>query len=75
MDGKEQHTYPRKNWSSMMLFNCGHASCKNLTPEVVNTKSGQYLHRFEWVTSDLEIGGIGPEWNWLVNWYHDPQDG
>lgn len=75
MDGKEQHAYPRKNWSSMMLFNCGHVSCKNLTPEVVNTKSGQYLHRFEWLNSDLEIGGISPEWNWLVNWYKEPEDG
>ena len=24
MDGKEQHTYPRKNWSSLIMFNCGH---------------------------------------------------
>ena len=23
MDGQQQHNYPRKNWSSMMLVNCG----------------------------------------------------
>ena len=26
MDGKVQTTYPRKNWSSFMLFNCEHPS-------------------------------------------------
>ena len=74
MDGKEQHVYPKKNWSSMMLFNCAHSSCMSLTPEVVNKQSGQYLHRFEWC-SGTDIGEIGKEWNWLVNWYHEPDDG
>ena len=26
MDGQKQTQYPRKNWSSMVLFNCGHPS-------------------------------------------------
>jgi lipopolysaccharide biosynthesis glycosyltransferase len=74
MDGKEQHIYPRKNWSSLMLFNCSHANCQILTPEVVNTKSPSYLHRLEWADG-LAVGGLNPEWNWLVNWYHEPDDG
>ena len=36
MDGKTQHQYPRKNWSSFMLLNCSHPETKRLTPEIVN---------------------------------------
>lgn len=76
MDGKEQHIYPRKNWSSMMLFNCSHPSNKKLTKELVNDPKidGKYLHRFSWL-KDEEIGSISHEWNWLVGWYKEPQDG
>lgn len=76
MDGKTQHMYPRKNWSSMVLFNCGHPKNKKLTKELVNhpETTGQFLHRFSWL-QDNEIGSIPHHWNWLVNWYHEPQDG
>jgi len=76
MDGKEQHVYPRKNWSSMVLFNCSHPSNKKLTKELVNNPDidGKYLHRFSWL-NDKEIGTISHEWNWLVGWYKEPQDG
>lgn len=66
--GNVQHQYPRKNWSSVMLFNCNHNDTKRLTPDVVNTASGRYLHRFEW-TSDEFIGELPLEWNWLVGEY------
>ncbi len=36
MDGRVQTAYPRKNWSSFMLFNGAHPQVKALTPEVVN---------------------------------------
>jgi len=72
MDGQTQHQYPRKNWSSLMLFNCAHPDCAVLTRNIVNTETGQYLHRFEWTDN---IGSIDREWNWLVNWYHKPVDG
>lgn len=76
MDGKAQLPYPRKNWSSMMLINCGHPSNKQLTKELVNDPNidGKYLHRFSWL-KDSEVGKISHEWNWLVNWYHEPKDG
>jgi len=74
MDGAKQYQYPRKNWSSMILWNCGHPKNKLLTPELINTVSGQYLHRFSWL-DDTEIGSIDKQWNWLVNWYTEPQDG
>ena len=74
MDGKAQHQYPRKNWSSMILWNCGHPSNQFMTPEIVNNATGAFLHRFNWL-KDEEIGSLSPEWNWLVDWYQEPQDG
>ena len=76
MDGKVQHVYPRKNWSSMMLINCGHPSNKQLTKEIVNDPEvdGKYLHRFSWLKDD-EVGEVSHEWNWLIGWYKEPQDG
>jgi hypothetical protein len=70
MDGKQQHLYPRKNWSSLIVFNCAHPSNRLLTPDVVNSESPQYLHRFSWLKDD-EIGSLGHEWNYLVGWYND----
>lgn len=74
MDGKRQEYYPRKNWSSMVLFNCGHPKNRWLTPYHINNATGQELHRFSWL-DDEDIGTISPEWNWLVGWYHQPYDG
>jgi cytidyltransferase-like protein len=74
MDGARQRPYPRKNWSSLILWNCAHPSNKGLTPELINRESGQFLHRFQWLP-DHEIGHLSHEWNWLVNWYHEPKDG
>ena len=74
MDGQAQLPYPRKNWSSMMIFNCSHPACKGLTTDRVNTATGAYLHRFEWCTDD-EIGTLSPEYNWLVGHYSEGVDG
>lgn len=64
MDGQTQKQYPRKNWSSFMLFNCGHPSNRKLTPELVSTKSGSYLHEFRWL-EDHEIGQLPETYNWI----------
>ena len=76
MDGQTQTLYPRKNWSSMVLWNCGHPSNKKIDMELVNdpNTTGKYLHRFSWL-KDEEIGSLSHEWNWLVGWYKQPQDG
>jgi len=73
MDGKAQSTYPRKNWSSMMLFNCGHPDVAALTPNVINEASPAYLHRFGWVKNDEDIGELDRTWNFLVGEYQKPQ--
>tara|TARA_B100000900_G_C20528766_1_gene695389 strand:- start:99 stop:884 length:786 start_codon:yes stop_codon:yes gene_type:complete len=73
MDGKEQQPYPRKNWSSLMMFNCSHEVNEKLTPEAVNTKSGRWLHTFQWLPDkEADIGTIPEEWNWLDN--HSSED-
>jgi lipopolysaccharide biosynthesis glycosyltransferase len=76
MDGQKQSVYPRKNWSSVMLWNCGHPANARITSSRVNDPhtTGKYLHRFEWL-DDAEIGEISHEWNWLVDWYKEPVDG
>jgi hypothetical protein len=71
MDGQVQSRYARKNWSSFMIFNCGHQSNKKLTPEYVNSLPGRDLHRFCWLEDD-EIGELPVEWNWLVG-HSDPE--
>tara|TARA_B100002051_G_C16719907_1_gene631719 strand:+ start:449 stop:1150 length:702 start_codon:yes stop_codon:yes gene_type:complete len=67
MDGQKQSIYPRKNWSSFIVFNCSHESTKNLSVEKVNTESGSYLHQFKWC-KDEEIGSLDERWNWLEGW-------
>ena len=76
MDGQKQTIYPRKNWSSVVLFNCAHPSNARLTQDMVNDPelNGAYFHRFSWL-DDSEIGELSHEWNWLVGWYKKPQDG
>jgi lipopolysaccharide biosynthesis glycosyltransferase len=74
MDGKPQTVYPRKNWSSLMLFNCDHPSVKTLTPEVANTQTGAYLHRMQWA-KDEDIGSLPVTWNWLEGWNEKPAKG
>lgn len=74
MDGKVQTVYPRKNWSSLMLFNCDHPANRKLTLEVANGESGKYLHRMQWL-ADEEIGGLPETWNWLEGWCAKPAEG
>jgi lipopolysaccharide biosynthesis glycosyltransferase len=70
-----QSQYTKKNWSSLMLFRCDHSSCMKLTPDAVNKKAPKHFHQFEWVESASMIGHIDKQWNWLVNWNNEPDDG
>lgn len=64
MDGQYQTDYPRKNWSSVMLFNCHHPSNAALDLDMVNSKPGRDLHRFCWL-KDEEIGELPARWNYI----------
>lgn len=59
-----QQNYPRKNWSSLILWNASHPAHHMLTSYMVNSSSGSWLHRFSWL-DDLDIGGLDPRWNWI----------
>ena len=66
--GNINQDYPRKNWSSVILWNCEHPKHKILTPDFIANESGKYLHRFSWL-EDNEIGELPKEWNWLATEY------
>jgi len=68
--GNKNENYPRKNWSSLVLWNCSHPDNRVLTPKFIQDKPGSYLHRFAWLGDDL-IGELPKEWNWLVSEYQD----
>ena len=62
--GSRNEDYPRKNWSSVILWNCQNPANKRLTPEFVEKATGAELHRFSWIR-DERIGELPIEWNWL----------
>lgn len=64
MDGSPQLAYYRKNWSSFVLWNCGHAANKALNRETVNTASGGWLHGFSWL-QEHQIGCLPDYYNWI----------
>lgn len=71
--GNRNVDYPRKNWSSVILWNCGHFTSQRLTPEYVGKSTGEHLHRFMWL-DDSEIGELPKAWNWLAGEYeHNPE--
>ena len=64
----ENVDYDRKNWSSVMLINCGHPSNKIVTRLLCEEAGPRFMHRFEWL-NDEEIGELPKEWNWLDTEY------
>lgn len=64
--GQKQLQYEKKNWSSVMLFNC--AKCSALTPDYVNKASGLQLHQFKWLENEKLIGPLPHRWNILVGY-------
>ncbi len=66
MGGVPQLNYNRKNWSSVALYNCDHHAHRRLSLRDVNERPGRDLHAFYWLADD-EIGGLAPQWNWLVD--------
>ncbi len=66
MDGQIQTYYARKNWSSVVLWNCSHPANKGLTELRLNQWPGRDLHAFKWL-DDSEIGELPQKWNWLID--------
>mmetsp|Transcript_40790 Transcript_40790/g.96996 ORF Transcript_40790/g.96996 Transcript_40790/m.96996 type:complete len:307 (+) Transcript_40790:278-1198(+) len=65
---KVQEWYPRKNWSSVILYNAGHPANRACSLSYVNSESGTSLHRFKWLEDSL-IGELPRIWNFLTPWY------
>lgn len=68
-----QHAYPRKNWSSVVAWNCAHPANRAVTLDFVHSASPLELHRFTWLADD-QIGALDRRWNWLVGEYDNPDD-
>jgi lipopolysaccharide biosynthesis glycosyltransferase len=66
--GAKNEDYPRKNWSSVILWNCNSFPNRILTPEYIMKATGKELHRFTWL-DDNRIGELPKEWNWLPDEY------
>ena len=71
--GAKNENYPRKNWSSVILWNCGHTANNVVTPEFIETATGAQLHRFTWLSDEL-IGELPKVWNWLPDEFGANQD-
>lgn len=71
--GASNRDYPRKNWSSVVLWNCAKISHRVLTPDYIASKTGEHLHRFAWL-EDSRIGEIPLTWNWLCDEYEHNED-
>ncbi len=68
--GNKNENYPRKNWSSLILWNCAHPAHRVLTPAFIQAQTGAFLHRFSWL-SDSDVGSLPTSWNWLAIEYPD----
>jgi hypothetical protein len=64
MDSQPQQAYPRKNWSSLILWNCEHVRNRMLHERLLNQRPGRDLHAFCWLDDEL-IGELPAAWNWL----------
>jgi len=63
--GAKNENYPCKNWSSVILWNCGHPKNRILTPDFIQKSTGAQLHRFTWLLEDQDVGSLPIVWNWL----------
>ena len=71
--GNKQYSYPRKNWSSFIVWNCAHPSNNIVNPDFIADADAATLHRFLWL-KDEEIGELSVKWNWLVGEYDNPME-
>ena len=59
--------------SSVIIWNCSHPKNKILTPSLIDSKDGAFLHRFKWLT-DADIGSLPKSWNWLAIEYPEKEN-
>lgn len=64
--GQKNYDYECKNWSSLMLMNCGHFAWRNIRPDSIADMPGTELHRFSFMKPE-HIGELPKEWNYIVD--------
>lgn len=67
MNGIQNKSYPRKNWSSLMIFDCAYFK-DILTKDYLDKASASELHELRFIHSD-KINDIPKEYNCLVGHY------
>lgn len=70
--GQRNEDYERKNWSSLMLIDCGNAVWRRPEYKALLNGPAGLLHRFSYL-EDERIGELPKAWNHLVSEYdYDP---
>jgi len=64
MNGVNNKSYPKKNWSSLMLFNCSRLNRK-LSKKYLDNATASQLHEFKFLNEN-DIGEIPKRYNMLV---------
>jgi hypothetical protein len=72
MDNQIQTSYARKNWSSLMLFNCDMFTELDDWVTYCNSARGLDLHQLHW--AGASVGGLPVNWNWLEGVSPDMED-
>ena len=67
MDGVKNKAYPKKNWSSLMIFRCNQFKNK-LNKEYLDNATPAQLHEFHFINEN-NISSIPKEYNCLVGHY------
>ena len=67
MNGVQNKSYPKKNWSSLMLFRCNQFKNK-LSKEYLDNATPAQLHEFHFIHEN-NIGSIPKDFNCLVGHY------
>lgn len=63
MEGQLQYSYYRKNWTSLVLWNCSHPDNARMVYRA-NCWQKDMLHELAWLPDEL-IGELPPAWNWI----------
>lgn len=66
--GQRNEDYPCKNWSSLMLIDCGNAIWRRPAYKALFEGPASHLHRFS-LLEEERIGELPKDWNHLVSEY------
>lgn len=58
--------YERKQWASVMVFNCWHMAWRRMTPDAVAAMPLLYLLQLRFL-EDSQIAALPSVWNWLAD--------